>query len=258
MTPLVVAVDGRVAHGLQCAGASATPALLIHGIACSSEAFSPLLRHLAAAGAPRPALAPDMPGYGRSPGPRAALDIAALADWLAALLATLAVPRVHAVGHSMGGQVALALARRAPTRVASCVLVGPTTGDELQGAPRYAAGLLADTFAESRAWNRTLARMSRQMGARRYVATLRHFLRDRPVSAAAAVRCPVLVLRGARDRIVPETVGRRLAEALPRGRYARLPVGAHALQFTHPEALWRAAEAFFAAARGERAEVDAA
>lgn len=249
--PIDVVVDGRVVCLRRHAGAPGeTPLLLIHGIACSSEAWGPLLEHWADAGETRPAVAADMPGYGRSEAPPRALDMPALGDWQARLLDVLGHPRVHVVGHSMGCQVALALARRHPERVASCTLIGPTTGDRHEGLTRYALGLAADSLAETLAWNRTLTRMAMQMGARRYLATLRHFLRDHPIALADAVACPVLVVRGRRDWIVPAAVARRLADAVPRGRYAVVPVGAHAVQFTAPATLWAAVRPFLAAADG--------
>lgn len=227
---------------------TATPMLLIHGLGCSSAAFGPLMLRWDADAERRPALAPDMPGYGRSDAPRRALDIAALADWTLDFLDVMAVPRVHVVGHSMGCQVALALARRAPTRARSVTLIGPTTGDECQGLLRYGLGLAADAFAESLAWNWTLTRMALQMGVRRYVPTLRHLLRDRPIAGAAAVRCPVLALRGVHDFIIRRDAAQRLAAALPLGLYRELPVGAHALQYTHPALFWAACRPFVDAA----------
>lgn len=230
-------VDGRVVRYRHLDAGDGLPLLLIHGIACSSAAFGPLLAELAARPDRRPALAADMPGYGRSPGPARALDMEELAAWHCALLDVLGVARVHLVGHSMGCQVALALARQAPWRVASAVLVGPTTGAEEASLLRYGLGLVADSFVESWAWNWTLARMSAQMGPRRYLATLPHMLRDRPIALAEAVRCPVLVVRGGRDRIIPRRASLRLAAALPGGCHVELPGPAHAAQFDRPAAL---------------------
>lgn len=247
-----VAVHGRVACMRSHTGARPdVPLLLVHGIGCSSEAFGPVLARMSALAEPRPAIAPDMPGFGRSAGPRRALDMEALADWLRELLEVLAVPRVHVVGHSMGCQVALALARQAPTRAASVTLIGPTTGDQFEGVVRYGLGLAADSLFESMGWNWTLTRMALQMGMRRYVPTLGHMLRDHPIARAGEVTCPVLVVRGARDWIIRRDVARRLAAALPRGRYLEIPRGAHALQFNLVDEFLAALGPFVAAAERE-------
>ncbi|PCC71570.1 Pimeloyl-ACP methyl ester carboxylesterase [Nannocystis exedens] len=226
--------------------AGGPPLLLVHGLACSSDAFLPTLAHLAESPRGGLVLAADMPGYGESAGPRRALGIAELGEWQARFLDAVDVERAHVVGNSMGCQVALALARRFPERAASLTLIGPTTGDELQSLPRYALGLLADSLFESVAYNLTLLRMAAQMGVRRYVATVAAMLRDRPLARAQEVRCPVLVLRGRRDRIVPDRVAEQLAAALPDGRLVRVPRVAHALQFDRPAALCELLSAFVA------------
>ncbi len=231
------------------ADGGATPVLLVHGIGCSSRAFRPTLDLLAGRGEPRRVFAPDMPGYGSTPGPRRALDaldMEDLAAWQLDFLDALAIPRVHVIGNSMGCQVAMAMARQAPDRVASLVLTGPTTGDQFQPLWRYMIGLVADSLFESWAYNISLTQTFLQMGIRRYVATMAHLLRDHPIARAADVVCPALIVRGKRDLIIPKPIAQRLAAALPRGLYCEVPGVAHSVQHDLPEALWALAGPFFA------------
>lgn len=86
------------------------PFLLIHGWCCNHLAMEPV----AAAFPERPSLLVDLPAL---PNP----SIPAFAD----TLLDAAPARFIAIGHSMGGQVALALAARAPHRVAGAVLLDP-------------------------------------------------------------------------------------------------------------------------------------
>ncbi len=89
-------------------GQGAIPLLFIHGWGGMGAIF----RHqLAAFGADRLCLAPDLPGHGRSAKPQLDYDIPFFAETLAAMLDAVAVPRAIAVGHSMGALVALELAR---------------------------------------------------------------------------------------------------------------------------------------------------
>lgn len=215
------------------AAAGGLPIVLVHGIACSSAAYGPVLAHLAGL-RHELVLAPDMPGYGRSRGPRRALGVCELGAWLAEFFDAVGVEQAHVVGHSMGCQVALALARQHPRRVASVALIGPTTGDHGQSLLRYGLGLLGDSVVETPGWNLTLLHMWRQMGLRRYAATLRTMLRDHPIALAQQVRCPSLVIRGTRDAIIPDRVAVRLAAALPGGQIVRIPRAAHAAQFSRP------------------------
>ncbi|MDC0716638.1 alpha/beta fold hydrolase [Nannocystis bainbridge] len=230
------------------------PLLLVHGLACSSDAFLPTLEHLAEAPRGGLVLAADMPGYGESEGPRQALGMASLGEWQARFLDAVAVERAHVVANSMGCQVALALARQFPERVASLTLIGPTTGDQLESPLRYALGLVADSVFESAAYNLTLMRMTAQMGARRYLASAREMLRDHPIALAQSVQCPVLVLRGRRDWIIPDRVAMRLAEALPRGQFSHVSRVAHAIQFDRPVELCERLSAFIAEVEASSAD----
>ncbi|HEY0137733.1 MAG TPA: alpha/beta hydrolase [Nannocystis sp.] len=228
------------------ADGGATPVLLVHGLGCSSRAFRPTLDLLTERGEPRRAFAPDMPGYGSTPGPRRAMDMEALGAWQLDFLDAIGIPRAHVIGNSMGCQVAMAMARQAPGRVASLILTGPTTGDQYQPLWRYVIGLLADSLFESWSYNISLARTYLQMGVVRHVETMRHLLRDHPIARASEVVCPTLIVRGKRDLIIPKAIAQRLAAALPRGEYAEVEGVAHAVQHDLPTALWALAEPFFA------------
>ncbi len=104
-------------------GKGGIPLLFIHGWGGMGTIF----RHqLAAFGTERLCLAPDLPGHGRSAKPQLDYDIPFFADTLAAMLEAVAVPRVIAVGHSMGALVALELARmRKPRRMPALAVIEP-------------------------------------------------------------------------------------------------------------------------------------
>lgn len=130
-------------------------------------------------------------------------------------------------------------------------LIGPTTGSEGQRLWRYAVGLAMDSVFESLGYNLTLLRMWSQMGLRRYFLTVPFMLRDRPISLASRVACPVLVVRGQHDYIVRAGTARRLAAALPDGRLVEVPGVAHAVQFDRPGAFAELLLPFAAAAEGD-------
>jgi 2-hydroxy-6-oxonona-2,4-dienedioate hydrolase len=245
-------IDGRPVHcrvlepAAEPHAAIGRPLLLIHGLGCSSAAWGPALACLERAGLDQPVWAPDMPGYGHSPGPPEALGMAELADWSARLMDGLAIEQAHLAGNSMGCQVALALARRHPERVGGIVLAGPTTGERCESAWRYAAGLLIDGLREPMTYNGTLLRMYLQQGVRNYLATARQMLADDPLAHATEITVPCLVARGSRDAIVSEAAARRLVAALPRGRYFELQGAAHAVQFHRPEEFTRLLVEFLA------------
>ena len=224
------------------------PLLFLHGLGCSSDAWQPALNYLARRQFGRPVFVPDMPGFGCSPGPHLAMGMEELADWAVHLMDALGVERAHLAGNSMGCQVALALARRHPERVVGLVLVGPTAGERYIPFWRYALGLLLDGCREPVIYTAVLARMYFQMGVPRYLATTVKMLEDEPIAHAADVQAPCLILRGQHDGIIPDSVARRLAAALPRGEFQRMRGAAHALQFSRPQEFVEIALAFWARA----------
>jgi pimeloyl-ACP methyl ester carboxylesterase len=214
---------------------SAPPLLLLHGLGCSSAAWRPSLRSLAARAVTFATYAPDFPGCGRSSAVGGAMGMDALGDWTARLLDALEIERAHIAGNSMGCQVALALARRHPERVVSVALLGPTTGSANVPFWRYAVGLLWDAFGESLRYNWVLLGMYLQMGPVRYFATVRKMMEDDPLSHALEVHAPVLVMRGGHDRIVTEEMAQNLTAALPNAQYQPLDSTAHAAEFNTPD-----------------------
>ena len=219
---LEVVVAGRRVHGVRRVGTpeAGLPLVLMHGLACSCAVYGPLFKCLAAREPSREAVALDMPGYGGSRAGRT-LDIAALAAWYAEALTAVGVARGHLVGHSMGCQVALALARRAPGRVASVTLIGPTTGSEGQRLARYAVGLALDAVFESPRYNLTLLRMWSQMRLRRYFATVPFMLRPSTMPMMKAVN---IIAKPDSDAAVPALSGNGLiAPAWPQGWWMPWP-----------------------------------
>lgn len=243
------AVDNRPVHFRVLAPSVETetsPVLLLHGLGCSSAVWMPALSTLERLGAGRLAVAPDFPGCGRSSDAGRTMDIAHLAEWSLRLLDRLDIPFAHVAAHSMGCQVALAMARNAPNRIGGLVLVGPTLGADIVAPWRYALGLFADVFVEKMLYNGLLAKMYCEMGIPHYCATTLKMFADRPLESAGQVDSPTLVLRGSLDAIVPDTSARRLAAALPRARFERVARCAHALLFNRPEFFAARLERFLA------------
>ena len=120
-TPLAF---GRIAYLQRGHSAGASEAIVaLHGAASDNTCWIRFSRHLRCK---LPLLLPDLPGHGGSIG---TLDLdygihaqaARLQEWLAAL----GIRRVHLIGNSMGGALAIMLAASAPELVASLVLINP-------------------------------------------------------------------------------------------------------------------------------------
>ena len=99
------------------------PVLLLHGWPTSSYLWRDVMPAIAEAG--NRAIAPDLPGYGRSErDPDADHSHEAQARVVAALLDHLGVRGAAVLGHSIGAAVALRLAAARPDLAAMLILAG--------------------------------------------------------------------------------------------------------------------------------------
>ena len=235
-------------HGAVVSGA---PLVLLHGLGSSSGDWAPQLPVL---GEPHRVLVVDLPGHGRSPLPPGRLTIAGMADEVARLLARMNAPPAHVIGLSLGGCVALALALQAPERVRSLVLVnafarlrpaGPRGALRilqrlvlLATAPmeRVAAHVARGIFPEPGQrdlYEAAVARLSR-MPRRAYAAACGALAAFDARARLAEVRCPTLVVAGARDTTVPLGAKQALARAIPGARLVVVDESGHASNLDQP------------------------
>ncbi|MFG2405420.1 alpha/beta fold hydrolase [Streptomyces brevispora] len=125
--------------------ASRTPVVLVHGAGSCSAMWYP---NTAALSAERPVYAIDTPGDpGRSVQREAIHRPERAAQWLDETLSGLGLDRVHLMGSSYGGWLALNQAHRGPGRLASVTLLEPG-GLEKVGL-RFFVWIFAGLFATS-------------------------------------------------------------------------------------------------------------
>jgi hypothetical protein len=98
--------------GYDRAGSGGPPLLLLHGFGTTRADFAGLLPGFAR---DFDVVAMDLPGHSSSPMVGSAPTVAALTDAVAATLDALGLGRVHVLGNSLGGRVAIELARRQRT-----------------------------------------------------------------------------------------------------------------------------------------------
>jgi len=191
----------------------------------------------------------DLPGCGKSADCNP-YDL----SHVAALLAHEMPPRCGVVGWSLGGQLALAWAVKAPQQIERMALIATSpcfarredwphgvSGDELQ---EFRRALTADPEATLRRFYALEALGDEH--AREVVARLRAGLEGggTPSPAAlaggldilldadqraelAAISQPVLVLHGERDRVTPLAAGEHLCRNLPNAELIVIPGAAH-------------------------------
>jgi len=114
---------------------SGEPLLLIHG-GFIADTFLPLLAEPRIIGGYR-AIAYHRRGYGGSSRATAPFTIRQQASDARALLRHLGIPRVHVVGHSYGGVIAIQLALDTPDLVASLALLEPALVALVPSGPTF-------------------------------------------------------------------------------------------------------------------------
>lgn len=222
-------------------GGEGEPLVLVHGIGVSGRYLVPTAKRLTDAFR---VYVPDLPGWGRSDKPARPLGVHGSARALAGWLDAIAVERASFLGNSMGCQILIDLAVMAPERVRALVLVGPTVDSEARSFTQQAFRLVRDMLREPPSLIPLVAYDYLVYGPRRFVATMRSVVADRPEEKASRVQAPTLVVRGERDVLVSQRFAAELAARLVRGELAVVPGGPHALNYAEPRALARLTSSF--------------
>jgi pimeloyl-ACP methyl ester carboxylesterase len=238
------------------------PVVLLHGIGTSRGDFTALIERLAA---DHHVLALDLPGHGGSPPLEGPQTPAAIAAAVAGDLEARGLETAHVVGNSLGGRVALELARRGRAR--SVVALAPS-GMALPHERLYQATLMARARAELTAIREAIPALARTpvgrtallapLRARPWDAREREALALRGGFAGAerfwdtlwwtvlldvpegldAIRCPVTLVQGALDAIAPLHAA-RYRPLIPGARLVTLPLAGHAPQADSPDEVAR-------------------
>lgn len=224
--------------------------VLVHGAGMDHVVWRDQTRSLAHEGVA--AVAPDLPGHGRSEGP-VHTSIEEMAGWVVDLMDALGVERAGLAGHSMGSLVAVETAAAHPERVDRLILAGASgemgvhpdllaaAEDDLPLAARLIAGWSFGGHGRmgghprSGTWLRAGAiRLVEASPPGTLAAGLRACAAYPGLERASEVAAPTLVIAGEVDRMTPLPAGAKLAEALPEGRLEVVEGAGHMLMAEHP------------------------
>jgi pimeloyl-ACP methyl ester carboxylesterase len=235
-------VDGLRVFAEECG--EGRPVVLLHTAGLDGSQWRYVLPELARRG--YRAIAPDLPGHGRSDMPPGGplRDVPSLADAVGRFCAASGLTRYSVVGCSVGGDITLSLGVRFPDNVAA--LVACAAADHTPSASRMFLELSQDS-AGAAGWNdmfrlnclactgdaipadrldRLLyahATANHLLGTADLIAWNGHDIRD----TVARIACPALLVHGSYDFFVDREAIIRTADAIPGGEFVELPEIGH-------------------------------
>lgn len=213
--------------------------LLLHGFPLDSSIFRLFLPYI------EPyfrVLTPDLPGFGKSP-LAAPASLEEVAAWLLNLLAAEAPEGALVAGHSMGGYLALTLARLAPQRVLGLGLLSTQAAADTperqqarlslaESLPQRGMDALAQDMAAKLSADPGHFNALREVIARQSPFAAAQVLRAmaaRPAltSVLTAFSGPVILLHGLEDALIPVGRAREMLAAHPAAQLTELPAVGH-------------------------------
>ena len=194
--------------------------VLLHGIGLSHREFTRLARYLSRVGE---VISFDLPGFGPTPRPDERLTVRDHAAIVSAELERMGVGPVVVVGHSMGAQFAVELARLDPGAVDRVVLIGPVVDAKKPTLTAQAIGLMLDSPLEPPATQLMVMFDYLRCGVRWFL-TESVEMRDYDTHLALRdVAHPVLVIRGENDPIADAPWCESLVAGVSNRRVATIP-----------------------------------
>ena len=228
--------------------------LLLHAAGSTAGLWRRQIAGLAAAG--HSAVAPDLPGHGRSCGLDALASIEAYGDCAAAFASAVVRRPAVVVGRSMGGAIGLVLAATRPDLVRALVVTCSAARFTLDpamiaGVRDVVRGRLPQQFGTEAFSPATGMDVMREawMEQVRTDPRVRHgdllacqAFDGRPL--LSRIRVPTLVLAGADDRITPCAQAEEIAAGIAEARLEVLPAAGNQLPIEQSDAFVRLVAAF--------------
>ena len=261
----VAAMGVRTSY-LEAGHADAPPVLLLHGLGATNASMLPVLADLAA---DHRVLAPDSPGFGASDAPRGPYNPAWYAAWLEAFQRTTRSRGAVVIGNSLGGRIALEAGLTHPASVRALVLLTPSPAFRRLRqwvpfvrlvTPQIAAlplpvshrvvvesirAMFSDASRLPQSWydaaaDETVRVLSDRAHRVAFFSCARQIYledaygRDGFWQRLPGLLPPALFLWGDRDRLVPSSFARHVADSLPSAGQVVLEDCGHVPQFEHP------------------------
>jgi pimeloyl-ACP methyl ester carboxylesterase len=223
-------------------GGTGEPVIFLHGADGLTE-WPALLDDLAKS---YEVIVPDLPGFGQSNAPETVDDISDVAYLLMDMLEAMKLTHVRIIGHSLGAWAALEMAVRSCARIHSLTLLAPA-GIHVKGHPKADIYMIdpdeqarlayADEALGKAASDRALVSKHQEQAILNRIASARlgwnpRLYNPRLERWLHRVTCPVLIIWGDTDRIIPTPYADAFAALMPKAKVVKL---AHCGHLPHVE-----------------------
>lgn len=222
------------------------PIFLIHGIGASRASFAGLLPHLKSE---YRCISYDLRGHGASPTPKPPYTLDDLVEDLEALRKELGIEKAHFAGHSLGGMIGPAYARKYPQHVLtlglystaafraeedSAKVKGVVAAMRAKGIPQVLETLKDRWFTPEFGARRpdVISRRMQQVidtDPEVFLSVFDIYAETEMAPWLHEVKHPCLVLTGENDGGCNPRLNRQIAAALPGSELVILPVLRHAI-----------------------------
>ncbi|MGE4133819.1 MAG: alpha/beta fold hydrolase [Bdellovibrionales bacterium] len=232
------------------------PTLFIHGNLASSKWWEPTIeafKSLKSVNKNKPAILADMRGCGKNPDSTESFTIFDLAQDFISILNEQNLPKVHIVGHSVGGLIALAAMVRAPDKFSRCVLLDPVGPKGIlfdQSMYDAFTAMANDKNLTAQVILGTIYKANLTDEFKQFIVSdafkavkgvgsnVLEMLKDTDISTqVATIQQPVLVLHGQFDSVLKIEDSRVLASQLPNGKFQEIRGHGHCLNIEDPKKL---------------------
>ena len=203
-------------------------------------------------------IAPDHPGFGASEVPPWIDDVSDVAYLYLDMIEKLGLPRLHVVGQSLGGWIALEMAVRSTARLRSLTLIS-SAGIHVKGVPKADIFMIdpeeqarlayADAQAGEAAAARAAADKYQDQAVLNRIASARfgwqpRFFNPRLERWLHRVNVPTHVIWGDQDRIIPPAYGAAFHRLIPGSKLTTIPDAGHLPHVERADAVANAMHSF--------------
>ncbi len=242
-------------------GGSGETLLLLHGLFGALSNFKGLLDHF---GKYYNVVVPILPIYEM---PLRKVSLKGLLQHIGAFVSYKGFDKMHVLGNSLGGHLALLFALEYPEKVRSMILTGSSGLFEKamgstfpkRGDYEYIKKKTQETFYHPEVATKELVDevfdiVNNRMKAIRVIAMAKSAIRNNLEDQLHKIKAPTLLIWGKQDNITPAFVAEQFHKLIPHSKLVFIDECGHAPMMEHPEEFAAHLEAFLKSLKPEKQE----